>query len=403
MRVVTTTAPLVAGLLLAAAAPPARSAEPRPERPPLADLTDFAEGLDAFAGAFHQELLKDDAGNLVFSPYSLATALGMLRAGADAEAGAAIDRALGWGRLGGRVHPVLGYHSDVASRTRGRVANGLWVPPGGAIDPDYLARVRPHYGATVSHLTADPVRDAATINAWAKQATNGKIDRVLERATSKAYLVNAVYLNVPWETPFPPESVKPVPFHPAGGGKPVEVPMMRELLPHARHSREGDFDIVRVPCEVAGWEAVLAVPARWEPAGATTSLGAACKAWRASLRRKPENKVDLTLPPFQVRSSRSVLECLDRMGVGDALRGGRFAVVAGETLPLAELRHAGMLRVDTEGLEAAAVTIAGLNAGEKPDPPRVVRIVIDRPFYCLVTANFTARPVVFFAAQVLQP
>jgi serpin B len=230
-----------AGLLLAQAA---GAAEPAPAR---ALTTAYnASGHDLFT-----EFIATP-GNIVFSPYSIGTAMAMVLAGArgDTErematvlrhnlSPAAIDAA------NARVLAVLngydksdvpvacpspamhfngseceasvpangmcpaGYLRDERCIAPGRqpssatlkAANALMLlkPNGNLISAAYAARLADKYGAQVFRDA-----DLGTINGWVDRQTAGKIDRILDQIDpdTPTVVLNAVYFKAAWAAPF---------------------------------------------------------------------------------------------------------------------------------------------------------------------------------------------------------
>jgi serpin B len=153
---------LVAASLLV----PANAERPGPPpAPPDPRAVELAATLAAGQNAFALDLygrLKDQPGNLLFSAYSIQTALAMARAGARGETAAQMDRALhlpkdatpeAWKALvatvttappaeeyeNGRVHHVPAYSVSVA--------NALFGQRGYAFVPAYRQLVASAYGA----------------------------------------------------------------------------------------------------------------------------------------------------------------------------------------------------------------------------------------------------------------
>src|SRR4029079_4408939 len=89
--------------------------QPDPQTSP--DLRAFAAGHNAFGLAFY-ELLRADAGNLFFSPYSIAQALTMVSAGARGNTAQQIAQVLHSAFPQQRLHPAANA-LDLALGSRG--------------------------------------------------------------------------------------------------------------------------------------------------------------------------------------------------------------------------------------------------------------------------------------------
>jgi len=154
--------------------------------------------------------LRQDEGNLVFSPVSLSLALAMALAGARNETAAQIAHVL-------HVSPAPGAHDGfgelIGSLNEGhahapstlRIADRVWVQSGMQVQADFRTRMRDSYRAPLGEVDfGDPVGAAATVNAWAKQETFGRISHVLapDRLTTSTrfVLASAVFFKGIWRT-----------------------------------------------------------------------------------------------------------------------------------------------------------------------------------------------------------
>jgi len=111
-------------------------------------------------------------GNIVFSPYSIGTAMAMVLAGARGETEL---------QMAGVLRHAL---------ARDDVADALMLTKhGGVVSKDYIALLKDKYAAEV-------FEDAGLeqINGWVARKTEGKIDKILDRLdqSSAAVLINAI-------------------------------------------------------------------------------------------------------------------------------------------------------------------------------------------------------------------
>src|SRR5579871_3104810 len=112
---------------------------------------DVTPGMNRFTVASYRQIARQE-GNLIFSPFSISTALSMLLDGARRETAAGIAAA-------SQQHPDAGYHAAVASLAAGIVkqantggnrldlANGLWVQNGFPIEAAFEKTMSDTYRA----------------------------------------------------------------------------------------------------------------------------------------------------------------------------------------------------------------------------------------------------------------
>ena len=165
----------------------------------LADAKAAAVAQNAFGIALYKRMLKDPdlklAGKgMVMSPYSIATALAMARAGAKGDTATQMDKVLrvtGWDRLGTGLNAL---DQELASRDAAwtdydakqhwlklRTANMGFAQDGYPIDPVYLERIAETFGAGTGLVDyiGDQAGALAAINGWVSRQTVGRIPKLL--------------------------------------------------------------------------------------------------------------------------------------------------------------------------------------------------------------------------------
>ncbi|MEA2609306.1 MAG: hypothetical protein QOJ75_1549, partial [Chloroflexota bacterium] len=233
-------APTIAGLELATsdvARAPANAA----------DASAAASSVSAFGLDLYREMLAEPnlhlrERNVVFSPMSIALALGMARAGAREATSSQMDTVLhtsGWDTLRSGLNSLDqalasrdGTYLDDERKPHQlalRVANASFAQQGWSIEPAYLDALASAFGAGLNLVdyAGHPEAALQTINAWVSQKTAKRIPELLQDVSSSArlYLVNAIYLKANWEVPFPTSLTAPRPFNRPDGST-VTVPTM---------------------------------------------------------------------------------------------------------------------------------------------------------------------------------
>jgi serpin B len=399
--------PAAAGLLQSDA--PRLAVEP-------AVLEDAGTAVEAFGLDLYRYLAAED-GNIVFSPYSAAVALAMSRAGATGEterqisdvlfadlvadldaAVNALDQALA--ERPGR-YPVGDQHVDLELAT----ANQIWAQEGFDLEQAFLDRLATYYGAGVRTVDFETATEAAreTINAWVAEQTRERIpdlipDGVLNELT-RLVLTNAIYLNAPWQYPFPEGATSAAPFHRLDGST-VEAQMMR-TNESFRYARGGDYQAIEVPYVGGALSMVLLVPD--EGAFAEFEGGLDRDRLRTILGSLTPGSVNLGLPQFEFRTQVRLRDALSALGMpvpftDDADFTGMSREV-GEDLFIQEVVHEAFISVDEEGTEAAAATAVVIGVTSAPMDP--VTLTVDRPFIFLVRDMETGA--LLFMGRVVDP
>ncbi len=340
----------------------------------------------AFALNLHRLLASD--GDLVWSPYSVASALGLAAAGARGRTLDELTRALGDapGDLGLAEAAALD-DAEIA------VANTLWLRAGLAIEEAYERAAGAFPGASLHNadFAADAERVRRTVNAEVAKATRDLIRDLLPPgsvdADTAAVIVNALYLKVAWQQAFA-KGTAPAPFHAPSGRR--SVPTMRRTghMPYA---------------EADGWRMVTLAAGGGVVADVLLGDGSAPRP--ETLRRLHEAarhvKVELAMPRFRVESSASLRGPLSELGVRTAFTDDAdFSGIASAPLRIDRVEHKAVLDVDEDGLEGAAAT-ALIMVPAGMDLSRPVEFHVDRPF--LVLVRHPGTEAVYFLARVTEP
>ena len=174
-----------------------------------ADRKAVVAGNNAFAVALYGQL-RNQSGNLFFSPESISTALAMAYAGARGDTASEMAKTLHFTLPPDRLHPAMGaLLSDLNAAHQGyqlSVANALWAQRGYTFLDDFLKLMNNDYGACFNQVDFKGATEAArlTINQWVEQKTANKITDLLQpgsiRSATRLVLTNAIYFKGDWQT-----------------------------------------------------------------------------------------------------------------------------------------------------------------------------------------------------------
>lgn len=352
------------------------------------------------------------AENVVVSPWSVSSALGVLAPGCDPASRKEVERALvgGTGDAGssaGDDDIVAGLADDAATIAGERrwsgdslltVANTLWVDERRTPVPAFTAALERWPGAALrfAPIAADPERTRRAVNADVAATTRNLIPEVLPAGAlindDRAVIVNALYLFAPWLEPFAASRTEDAPFHGPGGTR--AVPTMRAVHDLA-YAREG-WEYVGLALDL-GFVAEVLLP----PAGGGVNVLPDAATLLALRQRARTHRVDLHLPRLRAERATVLMGPLHELGVRRIFSDlSVVGVVAEEPLWIAGAYHAAVLRVDETGIEGAAATgLIGRGIAYRQLPKVEVRV--DRPFVLLVTHKRTGA--VAFVARVREP
>lgn len=375
-----------------------------------------AQGGAAVVNRFGVDLLApelgESKGNVAMSPWSVATALGMVRAGAAGPTAAEIDRVLHIDDPAIFHQAMKALAQELASRNgtfkdsgeaksvEVSAADRAYVQTGLDFEAGFLTELTRSYGASVGPVDyrTDPEAARKEINTWVGQQTHGRIPELLDKdaldTLTRLVLVDAVYLNADWHIPFQPGATAPAPFHAPGGD--VRVPFMNGKA----NGRVGD-----------GWKSAV-LPYAGNKLALTVVLPDAGK-FNKLTRRLAVDGVGmfdgghpfeinaLSLPKLDIASALQLEASLSRLGMRSAFtdHADFSAMTRQEQVTLSHVIHQANITVDEKGTVAAAAT--GIAVEATSAPARFERLVIDRPFLFFLRDLSTGA--ILFAGQVTDP
>ncbi len=384
-------------------------------------------GNTAFALKLYARL-KRRPGNLIFSPYSVSTALAMTYAGAAGETGARMKRVLHFDLAPARLHPAMGglerrLLAGQMWRTRPRwraggwqlhLANALWPAVDLRLLPGFLAVLRNDYGSTptLQDFRGHPEQARQNINQWVARQTADKIKNLLPRdvvkPSTRLILTNAVYLKATWIQRFNRRLTRPRPFYPAPGRK-IKAPTMFQTGRFG-YAETPKLQVLEMTYTGAALSLVVVLPRRL---GGLADLEkdltpANLRQWLSGLKRR---KVEVYLPKFKTTAKFRLKKTLSDMGLAVAFSNradfsnmSRTGASGGERLKISEVIHQAFIDVNESGTEAAAATAvvmmkAGAAPGPPPPPPPVFRA--DHPFLFFIRDRRTGT--ILFLGRVIDP
>ncbi len=377
---------------------------------------DAARSTNAVGLDVYRHLAVGTSGNSIISPYSIESALALAYAGAAGDTRTEMASVLllpgdndllrsGFSALGDALAAAATKSAKVAQARKlagassdpmeWSFANSLFGLIGYPFRASYLSLMQNGFNAPLQALDFKLQTEASrlVINDWVAEQTRQKILNLIPPGGvsefTRLVLVNALYLKISWDSPFPPELTSPAPFWlDASTTKSVPTMHESEMLGYAK---EDGLTVVTLNYLGGDLQFVVLLPDQ----GVTTDTIANrltpddLARW-ATLANPGSTMVSLYLPKFMVSGSTVPLsQALQALGMRQAFNipvaSANFDDIAprkpDDYLYISEVFHQTYVALDEKGTEAAAATAVMMaTTTAVTTPPPLVEVHVDRPF-----------------------
>jgi serpin B len=377
-----------------------------------ADVAAVVSGNNQFAYDLYGTLSQTNTGNVVFSPYSISTALAMTYAGAAGQTAAEMAQTLHFTLPESQLAPAMGQLISETNNQGGAnyqlsVANHLWAQTGFAFQSSFLNTLSTDYQAPLSQLDFVNNTEASrqTINTWTANQTNQKIQNLFPQGSiapnTRLVLTNAVYFKGQWQDAFNPGLTQPENFYLSSGSL-ESVPMMHQEGTF-KYAAFQNFSMLDLPYQGGDISMVAILPSQ------SSSLASAEQSLNAQTLTQDESQltntlVQVGLPKFTMTSQFNLGGTLAGMGMPSAFgTGANFSGMDGNRdLYISSVIHKAYISVDEQGTEAAGATgvVIGIMASAVPPPPQAT-FDADRPFDFVLRDDKTGS--ILFMGRVSDP
>lgn len=341
------------------------SSQPRQDIPLSRAEVEFVSADNEFSLNFFKKAIEDNQSNVCVSPLSLSMALSMTANGAKGETQKEILEVLGFD--GQNMDAVNTFNSRIVKdlyavdRSTGiSLANSIWIDNSADVKESFISGNRQKYGADIFQEKLAATSTMDKINSWCKDKTNGMIPNFITQPLSEhsiIALINAMYFNGTWATPFDKSLIAKGNFY-NNGVTPVETDMMEgEFLCFAAHDTNG-ANWVSLPYGNGAYEMLIVLP---------DNIGEGCVGEYLSKISKDDfeyiysnlvaTNMKLRMPKFDFESMIEPDEILNNLGIVKMFDGsGDFSGIADRRLVFTSLQKT-KISVDESGTKAASVSM----------------------------------------------
>ena len=368
-----------------------------------AEQTVFANDNNAFTLNFFQSLNgKMKNRSIVCSPLSITYVLSMVNDGATGTTEQELERTLGFHK--GGIQAVNDYCKNlidnlpnVDEKVQLNIANAIFVNDKYQLKKQFQQDMANYYDAKAEALDFSSPSTLDRINGWCDEKTRGMIPTILERVEPRtvSYLLNAIYFKADWASMFEKNETREEVFTTPDGE--TRVPLMHQNV-YMNYLRNDQYAAVSIPYGNGQWMMTVMLPEDGKTTDDVISSLAA-SGWSTDFLKNPLREarryaVDLKLPRFETAfdtdDAGGLIELLKGMGIRRAFDGNSAEIpnmCENGDLYISIMKQKAKIKVNEEGSEAAAVTIAGLNflsaVADTQEPPKAT-FHANRPFVYLI-------------------
>ncbi len=372
--------------------------------------SDFNKALAEFieAAGYENE-------NYMVSPISFKAAMILAVAGADGETKEQLIHSMGFKDMdeynawySKTTELKTSFDEDIALDVEEFEANKEWFPDdkapegsllmlnsiwnntdlNGKFGKDYLKNVQKDYNAEANNVSAKEI--TKKVNDFVSEGTNGLIPQISnDLSKANAVLVNTLYLKSGWVNAFNDYQTAKGQFTTASGDKTDKEFM--EQQEDFWYYEDDDSKLVSLPLN-GGLEMILVLGDNED--------------YLEALSNASFEEVHVKMPKFDVESSFTQNEFIDflkEQGADLAFDGNAdFSVMCPDTSwYISDIIQKTRIKVDEEGLEAAAATALMMTEGAFEGPIEPKEFIADEPFRFYIVGG-EDRDMVLFSGRIAQ-
>lgn len=344
------------------------------------------------------EVEADENGNTFISPTSLFMALSMLYNGADGETKEEIAKVL---ETEGMTEEALNKAnaSLLTTLLKGsdqiqlEIANSIWINKRFHFQEAFTQNNENYFQAEIEEIDISDDGSVKRINDWVKNATNGKIEDIIEEPLDSdlvAFLINAIYFKGDWKYEFDEGRTEDANFHLADGvAKKIPLMALHEELAYMENDA---FQAVKLPYGNGEMSMQVFLP-KEESDLATFKETITAENWALWQGKFEEREGTTLLPKFQLDYEIELNDALLKLGMTSAFDfEANFEKMIQETNPIwiDEVKQKTFLEVNEKGTEAAAATVIEVvTESSVVDEDESFYMEVNRPFFITITDEKT--------------
>ena len=318
--------------------------------------------------------------SFIYSPLSITYVLGMVNDAATGQTEKELEQTLGFHK--GGIKAVNDYCKKlidglpkVDNKVTLDIANAIFLNKDYSLKQQFQQDMQNYYNAKAEALDFSSPQTLEHINGWCNDKTKGMIPKILDEVNPYmvSYLLNAIYFKADWRSKFDKNNTKEEAFTTENGT--ITLPLMHQNV-LISYLKTDTYSAVILPYGSGLWNMTVLLPEEGKTTddvikelaeSSTVNNPGWCETGGNYFQGY---EVDLKLPRFETDSD------TDKLGIKDGLVGlmknmginlafdsylAEIPNMCNAPVYIAMMRQKAKIKVNEEGSEAAAVTVAGMD------------------------------------------
>ncbi|MDX2106866.1 MAG: serpin family protein [Candidatus Melainabacteria bacterium] len=370
-----------------------------------------AYGAEQFDFVLYKSLASAKAKeNLLYSPYSVSSALTMTYTGANGETKEAMAQVLNLDskhdeKTKQSARETIDSLQKLDNGTVLEIANTLFANKNIVFSKPFLSDNEKYFyaGTNVTDFSSpDAVNE---INDWVKNKTHNRISKILDRVSGDAilYLINAIYFKGSWQNQFKREETKKEKFHGADG-KEIDA-MMMSMNRNYSYAENQDFQAIYLPYKDNRLGMFVFLPLKGKTLD-DFEKKLDLKTFEKNCSLLASRPGTFKMPRFKIEDDMKLKDNLSKLGMEEAFDKTKadFTLMTNEQerVFINDVIHKTFMDVNEEGTEAAAVTAVEMcMTSARMEPQTPFTMTCDRPFFVALQDMQTKK--ILFMGHINKP
>ncbi|XP_061726107.1 alaserpin-like isoform X9 [Cydia pomonella] len=245
------------------------------------------------------------------------------------------------------------------------MANKVYFTNKSKLQPDIQKDAEEVFQSALEQLDfTESAAAAGAVNKWVAEQTEDMIKDVVDakslNSDTRLLLINAIYFQGFWETPFRTRATRDRPFH-VDLNTQIKVPMMSMHDVHFRYKHSPELKAQFLQMDYKGRQAsmVIVLPDEIEGLGAVLQQLAAGHDLMAELTDMKSTLLDVMVPKFKIETEIDLTQLLPEMGIKlifDDRNSNINMLTSNEPLYVSKAVQKALIEVDEAGTKAVART-----------------------------------------------